>query len=88
MENLQLRKLAHVPPEPKQHPSNIARQYITVLPENMSDDLKELENNRELEVFKGVCKLAALELAAQPFIRNQMKKHVYSNYKLSTEPTE
>jgi hypothetical protein len=45
-------------------------------------------HKREMEVFQGVCKLAALELAAQPFIRNQMKKYVYSSYELSTQPTE
>lgn len=45
-------------------------------------------HNVELEVFQGVCKLAALELAAQPFIRNQMKKQVYGNYELSTQPTD
>jgi hypothetical protein len=45
-------------------------------------------HNVELEIFQGVCTLAALELAAQPFIRNQMKKQVYSNYELSTKPTD
>lgn len=41
-----------------------------------------------MDVFQGVCKLAAMELSVQPFIRNLMKKHVYSNYELSTQPTE
>jgi len=41
-----------------------------------------------LAVFKGVCSYAAQELAAQPFIRNIVKKAFRDNGYLSTNPTE
>lgn len=50
LENLQLKKLAHVPPEPKQHPSTLAKQYCEALPDSLADDQKEM-HNVELEVF-------------------------------------
>jgi transcriptional accessory protein Tex/SPT6 len=82
-----LKKLAHVPPELKQHPSTLARQYSEPIADGMADDPNEV-HRREMDVFQGVCKLAAIELSVQPFIRNLFKKHVYSNYELSTTPTE
>jgi hypothetical protein len=87
LENLRLKKLSHIPPELKQHPSTLARQYSEPLSEAMADDPNEV-HRREMEVFQGVCKLAAIELSVQPFVRSLFKKHVYSNYELFTQPTD
>lgn len=87
LENLRLKKLAHIPPELKQHPSTLARQYSEPLSDAALEDPNEV-HRREMEVFQGVCKLAAIELSVQPFIRSLFKKHVYSQYELSTEPTD
>jgi hypothetical protein len=65
----------------------LARQYSEPIPDSLADDANEV-HRREMEVFQGVCKLAAIELSVQPFIRNLMKKHVYANYELSTHPTD
>jgi len=64
------------PPEPIESPATLAVDYF-------GDYYKE-----DLALFQAVCKFAALELAAQPFIRNAMKKNLRNHGYLSTAPTE
>ena len=39
-------------------------------------------------VHQGVCKFAAIELSAQPLIRNAMKNNISEHAHISTELTE
>jgi transcriptional accessory protein Tex/SPT6 len=57
-------------------PTNFAEEYLC---EAFNDKVK---------VFEGVVKLAAQELAAQPIIRNMIKKDLRENGYLTTKPTE
>ena len=56
--------MTHVPPKPAESPLAFAMKYI-------NDQYVDAHS-----VHKGVCKFAAIELSAQPVIRNQMKNHL------------
>ena len=68
--------MTHVPPKPAESPLAFAMKYI-------NDQYVDAHS-----VHKGVCKFAAIELSAQPVIRNQMKNHLNENGYLSTKLTE
>ena len=57
-------------------------------PTNFAEDYLCDAFNDKVKVFEGVVKLAAQELAAQPIIRNMIKKDLRENGSLWTEPTE
>ena len=76
LENLELKKMTHVPPQPTESPKALATRYI-------NDQYLD-----EHAVHKGVCKFAAVELSAQPLIRHKMKDNLNENGYLSTVLTE
>ena len=68
--------MTHVPPRPTETPLALATRYI-------NDQYQNAHS-----VHKAVCKFAAVELSAQPLIRNQMKNTLNENGYLSTVLTE
>ena len=76
LENLELKKMMHVPPKPTETPLALATRYINE------------QYNDAHSVHKGVCRFAAYELSALPRIRLQMKNTLNENGYLSTVLTE
>ena len=61
LENLERKQMIHQPPCPNESPKNLANRFVN---EQYPTDHM---------VHQGVCKFAAIELSAQPLIRNEMK---------------
>ena len=75
-DNLQQKKLIHSPPEPRDAPSTVAAQFMSKF---FSEDT---------EFLQAACRYAANELAAQPVIRNMMKKQLREHGTITTTLTE
>lgn len=71
-----MKKMTHVPPRPSESPKNLAQRF--------KNDQYPTENL----VHQGVCKFAAIELSAQPLIRNAMKNNISEHATITTVVTE
>ena len=76
LENLKAKQALHQPPQPESDPYTEAKMYLN-------------EQYPSEEVVRyGVCTFAAIELSAQPYIRNDIKKFVNEHAHMTTELTE
>ena len=75
-ENLTEEKQVHKPVNPKEGPTEMAKQYL------------RHDKEQALAVIKDMCTFTALELSAEPDIRRGLKKHIYEFGVLQTSPTE
>lgn len=76
IENIEEKKMTQVPPRPNESPKILAQRFINEL------------YPTETLVHQGVCKFAAIELSAQPLIRNKMKENISEHGFITTELTE
>lgn len=76
IENIEMKQMQHRPPRPLESPKDLASKFVN---EQYPSDLL---------LHQGVCKFAAIQLAAQPLIRNTMKENIRNNAVISCTPTE
>ena len=71
-----MKKMTHLPPRPTESPKSLAQRFI--------NEQYPTENL----VHQGVCKFAAIELSAQPLIRNAMKNNISEHAHITAVLTE
>ena len=72
-----MKKMTHVPPRPSESPKSLATRFV--------DNVIYKSENM---VHQGVCKFAAIELSAQPLIRNAMKNNISEHAHITTVVNE
>jgi transcriptional accessory protein Tex/SPT6 len=66
----------HLPPEPRDAPSTVAAHFMSKV------------FSEETELLQAACKYAAVELSAQPQLRNMMKNQLREHGTISVVLTE
>jgi len=77
----------HKPPQPNVLAVDMAKEYANQKLVNECENTKK-QMDIYLDVLKEMCLFAAAELQSQPEIRRALKKHIYDNGILQTQPTE
>ena len=87
VENINEDKQMHRPTQPTILAVEMAKEYANAnLIKDAIDQKKAMDIY--LDVLKEMCLFAAAELQSQPDIRRGLKKHIYDNGVLQTQPTD